>query len=247
LPLTTGGSDSGEKLRAWYDIAESQFPILADEVIILPDTKIGTFGLAWCYGLDPETGWPMFAVRDDIDVDLTPYIPFHEAGHAFQQTVAMAIAEQRGVHWTVVFDEIRDRYWKFRGFPGTWWDGQLKAINGGGWSYYPDESFADAFAHVMLYLHPIPWYVTGEWTWNYNTQPIWQRAEEAVAFMRQLAEEGDDMFSEDDRALLRRVKDLLEAEAPKVWTARSQRILDVETGLPYNPNNPPLDPRIKQV
>lgn len=56
----------------------------------------------------------------------------------------------------------------------------------------------------------------------------------------------DDMFTDDDRALLHRVKDLLEAEGPKIWTARAQRILDVETGKPYDPNKPALDARIRQ-
>ncbi|HEV8574037.1 MAG TPA: hypothetical protein VGR43_04945, partial [Dehalococcoidia bacterium] len=119
-------------------------------------------------------------------------------------------------------------------------------VNGGGWSYYPDESFADCFAWAMLTLHPIPGYVTGEWTWNYNTIPIWQTPDKAVNFMNELAAEaeGDDMTPAQE-AKLDRVLALLEAEGPKVWTARAQRLLDVEQGDAYNPNRAPLDPRIK--
>ena len=65
---------------------------------------------------------------------------------------------------------------------------------------------------------------------------------EAIEFA--LGEE-DDMFSDADRALLQRAKDLLEAEEPKVWLARLQRGLDVETGQPFDASKPPLDPRIK--
>lgn len=57
---------------------------------------------------------------------------------------------------------------------------------------------------------------------------------------------GDDMFTDADRALLTRVKDLLEAEEPKVWVARQQRGLDVERGTPFSPAQPTIDPRIKQ-
>jgi hypothetical protein len=190
-----GGTDAGEKLRRWYDIADKHFPILSDSIQILGDTPVNSWGLAWYRGLDtkgtttPLDDEPRFQVRDDIDVDSFPYVPFHEAGHAFQEIVARGIAQQRGVDWMVVFDEIRARYWTFRGFPGVWMDGQLKANSGGGWGYYPDESFADAFAHGMLLLNPIPGYVTGEWTINYETTPSWKIQAEIVNFMRQLQTE----------------------------------------------------------
>jgi hypothetical protein len=58
--------------------------------------------------------------------------------------------------------------------------------------------------------------------------------------------ETDDMFTEADRDMLKRVKDILEAREPLVWQARQQRILDVERGDPYNPNRAPIDPRIKK-
>jgi hypothetical protein len=59
--------------------------------------------------------------------------------------------------------------------------------------------------------------------------------------------EEEDMFTEADRELLQRVKDILEAREPLVWAARQQRILDVETGKAYNPNTAPADPRIKKT
>jgi hypothetical protein len=252
MPLSAGGSDSGATLLPYYAIAERAFPVLADTAVVLPDTAVGTFGLAWYRGLDtkgttdPHDDEPRFQVRDDIDVDAIPYVGFHESGHAFQETVARYIAQRRGVYWLDVFDEIRTRYWAMRGFPGTWMDAQIKASNGAGWNYYPDESFADCFAWAMLTLHPIPGYVTGEWTWNYNMTPIWQTPDKAVNFMNELAAEaeGDDMTPAQE-AKLDRVLALLEAEGPKVWTARAQRLLDVEQGDAYNPNRAPLDPRIK--
>lgn len=191
---------------------------------------MGTFGLAWFRGLDtkdttdPHDDEPRFQVRDDIDVDAIPYVGFHESGHAFQETVARFIAQKRGVYWLDVFDEIRERYWTMRGFPGTWMDGQLKATGGGGWIYYPDESFADCFAWAMLTLHPIPGYVTGEWTWNYDGIPIWQTPDKAVNFMRELANEAeeDDMFTDADRAKLDKIYARMEVEETRQWVQRLQ-------------------------
>ena len=54
----------------------------------------------------------------------------------------------------------------------------------------------------------------------------------------------DDMFTQTDREMLARIKDLLEARESLVWDARLQRGLDVERGKPYDENKPPLDPRI---
>jgi hypothetical protein len=190
-----GGADAGAKLVRWYDIANQHFPILRDSVQILGDTPVNSFGLAWYRGLDRkgtpgiEDDEPRFQVRDDIDVDTMPYVGFHEAGHAFQEIVARAIALKTGSTFEFVFDEIRRRYWEFRGFPGVWMDGQLKAINGGGWPYFPDESFADAFAQGMLLLYPVPGYVTGEWTHNYGVNYSWQMRPQILDFMRQLQTE----------------------------------------------------------
>lgn len=201
--MPIGGTDAGAKILSWYEIVENHFPILADEPIIWPDTAAGTFGLAWCYGVDPITWQPIFAVRDDINVDTIPYVGFHESGHAFQNTIARAIAKKNGGDWLPEFDRIRERYWAFRGFPGTWWDGQLKANGGGGWAYYVDESFADAFAHMMLWLFPVPGYVTGEWTWNYGMTPSWQIQAQTYEFMRGLANEaGGDMTQDEVIALI---------------------------------------------
>jgi N-acetyl-anhydromuramyl-L-alanine amidase AmpD len=57
--------------------------------------------------------------------------------------------------------------------------------------------------------------------------------------------EEDDMFTEQDRANLQRIKDLAEARENMVWDARLQRGLDVETGKPYDPAKGPVDQRIK--
>lgn len=198
----TGGTDAGQKIVAYYEVAERMFPILPDAVLIREDTPAGTFGLAWYYGLDPDTGRPMFAVRDDIDIPATPYIGFHEAGHAFQTIVARGIAKQQGTSLQDAFDQVRARYWQMRGFPGTWLDAQMQAINGGGWMYFPDESFADAFAHVVF------GYSNGEWTWNWNGQYAID-VPRAAAFMRELQAEarGDDMDEETVRRIAGQVAD----------------------------------------
>jgi hypothetical protein len=187
--MVVGGTDAGEKILFYYAIAEDHYPILADSASIATDTPAGSFGLAWCYGLN-SLGEPVFAVRDDIDVDVVLYVGFHESGHAFQSTCAKFMAIKEGITFQQALDRIRQRYWTWRGFPGTWWDGQLKAINGGGWPYYPDESFADAFAHAMFWAHPFPGYVTGEWTDNYGVTPeIWRRGAEAYQFFTELMQE----------------------------------------------------------
>lgn len=55
----------------------------------------------------------------------------------------------------------------------------------------------------------------------------------------------DDMFTQADRDMLARIKDLLEARETLVWDARIQRGLDVERGQPFDPERPPVDPRIE--
>lgn len=71
-------------------------------------------------------------------------------------------------------------------------------------------------------------------------------AQNRAALDALLGEDDDMAFTDQDRANLQRVKDLLDAREQLVWTARTQRGLDVETGLPYSAAVPPIDPRIKQ-
>lgn len=54
----------------------------------------------------------------------------------------------------------------------------------------------------------------------------------------------DDMFTQADRDLLTRVKDILEARETLVWQARVQRGLDIERGKTYDATKPPIDQRI---
>jgi hypothetical protein len=64
--------------------------------------------------------------------------------------------------------------------------------------------------------------------------------------VERIVREAEDMaFTQADRDALLRVKDLLEAREPLVWAARAQRFLDVERGVAFNPNVPPIDPRVK--
>jgi hypothetical protein len=85
-----------------------------------------------------------------------------------------------------------------------------------------------------LLLHPIPGYVTGEWTWNYYTTPIWQQADKAVAFMQELAAEaeGAELDAELRQAILD-IRDTLNALAKvslPTWLDRVGDGRDVATG-----------------
>lgn len=198
MTIVVGGTDAGSSLIPYYRIAERAFPILPDDVIIDADTLAHSWGIAWYRGIDPVTGFPIFAGRDDLVasplLEKTPYVGFHEAGHAFMTMCARGIARVRGI--TDGHNEVRERYWAMRGFPGSWWDAHQHAL-AAGWSYYPDESFADAFAQVIF------GYIAGEWTQNYGL-PI--DVAVACAFFKQLERDalgGDDM----DEATIRRLVD----------------------------------------
>lgn len=194
MTIVVGGTDAGSSLIPYYRVAERAFPILPDDVIIDADTRDYTFGLAWYRGLDPVTGFPIFAGRDDLvaayNVEKTPYVGFSEAGHAFMTVCARGIARARGI--VDGHNEIRERYWAMRGFPGTWRDADPFT-----WRYIPDESFADAFAQVIF------GYVAGEWTENYG-KPVDIAA--ARAFFKQIEREalgGDDMDEQATRNIAR--------------------------------------------
>lgn len=192
--MIVGGTDAGSSLIPYYRVAERAFPILPDDVIIQGDTESHTWGIAWYRGIDPVTGFPIFAGRDDLVgphlVASIPYVGFHEAGHAFMTMCARGIARVRGV--TDGHNEVRERYWAMRGFPGTWRDADPFT-----WRYIPDESFADAFAQVIF------GYVAGEWTENYGL-PI--DIDTARAFFKQLERDalgGDDMDEQTTRTIAR--------------------------------------------
>lgn len=225
----TGGSDAGDGLVPFYRVAERMYPILPDDVMIRDDTSAGTFGLAWYYGIDRETGLPMFAVRDDIVISKTPYVGYHEAGHAFQTMVARGIAQVRGLALDVAYNEIRASYWAMMGYPGTWWDAQLYAVNGGGgWSYYPDESFADSFAHTVF------GYFSGSWTQNYG---IAYNVTRATAFFKELEFEatgGNDL----DEATTRNIARQEAANAISRYSLEA-----IETG--FAPMKAAYDPLLK--
>lgn len=207
--MIPGGTDAGQKILPYYAIAREYFPILPEHAEVMPDTATGTFGLAWCYGLDDD-GEPMFAVRDDIDVDVYKYVGYHESGHALMSVLARAFAKKNGITFQQAVDILRARYWAMRGFPGSWQDAQAVAEGGGGWFYYPDESWADAFGHALFSLHPFPDYVTGEWTNNFGQQPIWTHAHDAVQFFQRLMQEvGIVLTDEDKNDIAKRVASLI--------------------------------------
>lgn len=248
-PYMPGGHDAGRPMYLFYQDANVVFPLLTDSIDVWEDTPATSWGLAWFYGLDNEDR-PRFAVRDDIA--LNPKIAYHEAGHAFDAIVTKRLTAQ-GKPW----DYVWQRYWQFRGFPGTWQDAQAIAISGSGgasWAYYPAESLAEAFSAAVSGR------VESEWTIPYGKdlalvnpgtpQQIYdptRGAMRARGFFLELMEEvQDDMTPEQDQ-MLRRLLALAEAREPLVWIARTQRQLDVEDGKTYDPNRAPKDSRIRST
>jgi hypothetical protein len=250
-PYVVGGFDAGLPIRGLYLEAEAMFPVLPDEIELLPDTSASSWGLAWYRGLS-TAGRPRFAVRDDVA--LNPKIAYHEAGHALEEILRRATGGDPWDLFSIGSVDVLGRYWTFRGFPGDWIPAHMRAVQSGTWGLYPSESWAEAFSAAVSGA------VLSEWTETYqldlaiarpgNVYDPTRGALAARAFfqelVREIAGEEDDLFTDKDRDMLERVWKLLEAEGPKVWTARDQRGLDVESGDPFDPAKPPLDPRIAQ-
>jgi hypothetical protein len=241
-----GGSDAIEPMYTFYPQAERLFPILPDTFNALNDSPAGSWGLAWFFGY--TNGLPNFQVRDDVV--LNSKIAWHESGHAFEHIVTQKLmAKGKSPSY------FRDRYWEFRGFRGTWqeqYEFSLTLGTSGGWQWLPGESVAEAFSAAVGGI------VESEWTFsdgkelatyfsNGNYDP-YLGAIKAREFFTNISKEAvDDVsLSPDQDLMLRRILAILEAREPLVWEARAQRLLDVETGKPYNPNLGPQDPRIKQ-
>jgi hypothetical protein len=247
-PYAVGGVDAGLPIRGLYREADAMFPVLPDEIVVMPDTPASSWGLAWYRGQDDQ-GRPRFAVRDDVA--LNPKIAYHESGHAFEDVLRRASGADPWDLFSIGSVDVLGRYWKFRGFPGEWKVAHAAATIGE-WGQYPSESWAEAFSAA------VSGQVISEWTWAYQRDlalgpggvydPTGGALRARVFFLELMREivpgTEDDLFTDDDRKLLTRVRDLLEAEGPKIWTAREQRGRDVETGKPFDPATPPLDPRI---
>jgi hypothetical protein len=133
---------AGEQLLPYYFAARQLFPILPSTPQIDLDEPLGADGDAFYRGLN-AVGLPIFAVREDFV--MTPRAAYHEIGHAFDDLVwrklsAVADKAQSYAH---------DRYWAFRGFPGTWQDAQRGSESRTGmaqWMSLPNESWAEAFS-----------------------------------------------------------------------------------------------------
>lgn len=159
-----GGYDAGAQMMTFYPNADRIFPILPNGPEILPDTPAESWGLAWFYGLNSQ-GRPRFAVRDDIT--LTSKIAWHESGHALEAILILKTAQQKGMDTRAAEDDIRSRYWHWRGFDfhGTWWDSYQYAASLGasaGWAYLPGESIAESISAA------VGGYVESEWTMNWG-------------------------------------------------------------------------------
>jgi hypothetical protein len=251
FPYAVGGFDAGLPIRALYLEAERMFPLLPDDIELLPDTAATSWGLAWYRGLN-SAGLPRFAVRDDVV--LNPKIAYHEAGHALEEMLRRATGADPWDLFSIGSVDVLGRYWTFRGFPGDWISAHVRAVSSGTWALYPSESWAEAFSAAVSGA------VLSEWTETYGLDLAIARpgnvydptggALAARVFFHELAREiidgSEDDMTPEQEAKLDRVLALLEAEGPKVWNARAQRALDVESGRPFDATKPPLDPRIAQ-
>jgi hypothetical protein len=153
---------AGVQLLPYYFQARQLYPVLPPVPQIDyddPDSADG--GDAWYRGLN-AAGQPIFAVRSDYV--MTPNTAFHEVGHAYQGVLEHKLSPL----------EVRNRYWTFRGFPGTWDTAVQYSYQQSGmtqWLYSPTESFAEAFKVGMLGGG-------GEKTWDYGRtiNPVTARA-----------------------------------------------------------------------
>lgn len=160
-----GGDDAGQRISLFYPTSRTIFPVLPDGKEVLPDSPAGSWGLAWFLGLN-TLGQPRFQVRDDVV--LNSKIAWHEAGHALEQVICTRLAEQRGTSYSDAENDVRTRYWYWRGFAplhGNWWDAYLFAQSlgvSGGWQYLPGESVAESISAAT------GGYVESEWTATYG-------------------------------------------------------------------------------
>jgi len=117
------------------------------------DEPAGDFGIAHFYGLDISTALDS-DFRETFDAGRIPqrYVIIHELGHALSANVSLY---RGGDGFT---NGLYNEFWRVRGFPGTPWEAQLKAIeltntqgDAAGYKWWPEENFADAFGAVYSY------------------------------------------------------------------------------------------------
>ena len=133
---------AGEQMLPYYFAARQLFPILPPTPQIDLDEPLGTDGDAFYRGLN-VVGLPIFAVREDFV--MTPRAAYHEIGHAFDDIMWRQLSAVADKHQSYA----RDRYWAFRGFPGTWQEAERGAELRTGmaqWMSLPNESWAEAFS-----------------------------------------------------------------------------------------------------
>jgi hypothetical protein len=132
---------AGQQLMTYYFQARAVFPIFPPTPQIDFDEPAGSDGDAWYRGLN-LAGQPIFAVRTDYT--MTPSTAFHELGHAYQDLVQRKTPT----------GDVMDKYWTFRGFPGTWQDAyddaNLQPVGMAQWIQLPGESWAEAFSVAMV-------------------------------------------------------------------------------------------------
>src|SRR5687768_2523121 len=149
IALTFPGAAS--VVRAIHDEMQALYPGIPD-LINIYDEPSGDFGIAHFYGMDRDTAEP-YDVRVSFDNTYIParYVICHELGHA----LSFAVSLKRGGNGFT--NGLFDEFWAVRGFPGTAWEGQLEAIRrestavNGGYRYWVEENFADAFGAVNSY------------------------------------------------------------------------------------------------
>jgi hypothetical protein len=140
LPRLTLAATAAEELTRWRGKVTAYFPYLPDAIITLPDAPPGSNFNVRFVDLD-QNGIPRFERRSDFSIDeLTAY---HEMGHENEAQLIRA---------GMTKDDLRNQWWSFRQFPGTWQQQQADVDSGfygppgslGYWDNSPVEMVAEA-------------------------------------------------------------------------------------------------------
>ena len=145
MALTYPGAQDYVSRTYWAMKADFRLP----ECFISNDEPPGDFGIAHFHGLTANGCANLTFDNDRIPWE---YTVKHEIGHALS---AMWNGGSSA-------GPMHEAWWKVRGFPGTAWEAQLRAIDldrqrlNGGYIYWPEEAFADTFAIVTMTNPPPP-------------------------------------------------------------------------------------------
>jgi len=153
MPLTFPGAEA--VVESIHQELRAAYPLAIPPCINFQNEPAGDFGIAHFYGLDRSTP-TVCDMLLTFDEDRIParYVVCHELGHAISLNVTL----KRGLD--PFLSGLYQEFWEARSFastaaaPHTPLDAQNLAIQkdqevvNGGYRYWPEENFADAFGAV---------------------------------------------------------------------------------------------------